>query len=71
MDNKPCPCKDCTPADRFLGCHSVCPDYKTWTEERQQYLAKLQKIREQEDACFPNYTKNGKKRRKLYGNNKT
>ena len=22
------PCKDCNPPERFLGCHSVCPDYQ-------------------------------------------
>ena len=24
------PCKECVPPIRFVGCHSVCPDYKEY-----------------------------------------
>ena len=27
------PCRDCRPPERFLGCHAVCPEYKSFRTE--------------------------------------
>ena len=37
----PCPCKDCPQSVKFLGCHSVCPDYIDYKEKSQIIKAEI------------------------------
>lgn len=32
MSNKNCPCRECVPPKREIGCHGKCPEYITWNE---------------------------------------
>lgn len=34
------PCKDCT--ERYVGCHSKCAAYKSYSEENQRLREKIQ-----------------------------
>ena len=35
------PCLDC--ADRCIGCHATCENYKTWAQDRREWLDKIYK----------------------------
>ena len=39
----PCPCKNCDASVKFLGCHSVCPDYIEYKEKSQIIKAQIHK----------------------------
>lgn len=45
---KHAPCKDCE--DRAFGCHSRCPVYISWRNERDQLIDKRSRVRKQEEA---------------------
>lgn len=44
--NKPSPCYKCD--KRTMVCHAICKDYKDWSSERQEEIAKINKIKDQE-----------------------
>lgn len=52
--NNDCPCKLCVPPKRCAGCHSVCVEYKEWSQSRQYALEQLKKKHREDDDCFPN-----------------
>lgn len=57
-NNKDCPCCNCTPPIRHLGCHGECEQYKAW-------LVKHNEIREkerEEDPYFANVLRSRDKR---------
>ena len=31
-----CPCKNCTPPKRKIGCHKYCEEYKRWRSYKDQ-----------------------------------
>ena len=45
-----CPCKNCVPPTRCVGCHSVCNDYIKWREEQDDILNKRKADAEVESA---------------------
>ena len=56
------PCKDCK--KRYLGCHSICPDYKEMVEENKKISEKRSKVVEQKQfwySCTKKVRQMGKK----------
>ena len=62
--NKQSPCNGCVPPKRWAACHSTCPEYLKWSNERQQALAKIRDIHNAENDCFPNSLRGNRRRRK-------
>lgn len=56
------PCHGCVPPDRYVGCHSVCPDFKRYEYEREIASMQLKK-RKFDDNEYTEY-KVAKKYRK-------
>ena len=40
-----CPCKDCVPPQRFIGCHGGCDKYKKWHDNRIEQASVRRKIK--------------------------
>ena len=45
-----CPCKDCYPPKRKIGCHGVCEGYKAWQEQEAEKKAKVEQERVKSDV---------------------
>jgi hypothetical protein len=60
MGANDCPCKGCVAPKRHSGCHSVCEEYIAWHLARQDELALIHRIHQEETDCFPNKYRNGK-----------
>lgn len=43
-----CPCIDCVPPKRRTGCHSSCPEYEAWNNERLAKKAEVSKAKSAE-----------------------
>lgn len=41
LNNNICPCKGCT--ERYVNCHSLCEQYKTWNERHQETRKQIRK----------------------------
>ena len=52
MVNFICPCKDCVPPKRTLGCHSACQEYTDWKTAYETAKAKSREIKKEDDDVF-------------------
>ena len=64
MANKECPCRYCVPPKRNAECHSTCPEYKEWNDERLSYKAKISEARHSEFVSDPTTVKKHIRRRR-------
>ena len=46
MSKTELPCKDCD--ERYVGCHSRCPEYLSWRADRDENLKKIREVKELE-----------------------
>ena len=54
------PCKGCVPPDRYLGCHSVCPDYIKFVHDKEIAGMEL-KQKKMKDSAYEGYKKDRSK----------
>ena len=53
------PCQNCVPPDRYVGCHSVCPDYQEFLYKSEIASMKVRERRFNDDV-YNEYRKDKK-----------
>ena len=51
MSNANCPCKECVPPKRCVGCHGVCAEYIAWSKKHIRHKIAVNAAREKQKIC--------------------
>lgn len=57
MSGRDCPCRDCVPPTRTVGCHSACQRYTDWKTAHDAKVARIKQLKNEEAALFPRFNR--------------